>query len=90
MGRSWREEGLASQASPPIAALGMFAFGFGTAPALLAVGGARRFLPALSGPATRWAVAVALVAFGLFTALRGGAPALGLEPSCCAAPALDS
>ncbi len=80
-GLSWSAIALASQDAPPAAALGAFAFGLATAPGLaLALAGAqlasarlRRVAPVVLG--------VALVAFGVWTMVRGTAAANG-EPCC--------
>lgn len=87
-GLSWAAVLLASQASPPTATLGAFAFGMATAPVLLAVG----LLPAvvrferLRG--LRWVQAAALILFGAWTCL-GSHLALDSEalPACCASEA---
>lgn len=91
-GLSWAALVLAATQAPALAGLGLFVFGLATAPALVATAlgwrvlGARRRVWAarLAGPL--------LVAFGLYTGLRGGVPvgdslASRALPECCAPPA---
>lgn len=71
------------------AALGMFVFGLATAPALSVVAVGARLLPArLAGAQLARLGSLALIALGLWTAWRGGAPSALGEPgstpaSCC-------
>ena len=88
-GLSWSALLLAASTGPLVAGLGLFVFGLATAPALVAAGLGWRFVSAhrrelaarISGPL--------LIAFGLYTGLRGGLPvpesvASTVLPACCA------
>ncbi len=90
-GLSWAALVLAATTNPAVAGLGLFVFGLATAPALVAAALGWRFLGARRRV---WAARLAgplLVAFGLYTGLRGGLPvgeplARGALPECCAPP----
>ena len=92
-GLSWSAVALGAASPPAVAALGCFLFGLGTAPALVLVSLGWRGLARL--PQQRQLsrlAAVSLVAFGLYTVLRGGLPGAsrGLAeaalPACCEQP----
>lgn len=83
-GLSWSAFALASTASPPAAALGLFLFGIATAPALLVVGLGGAGLPPRMRRAAIRGIGPLLVLLGAVTALRGGVPGTAVSgPPCC-------
>lgn len=81
-GLSWSALLLASQAGPLEAFIGMFVFGIGTSPILVAAGlGSRRFLTAANPMLARF-TGLVLIGLGLWTLWRGGTFA-GHSDSCC-------
>ena len=86
-GLSWAAVLVAAQEPPHVAALGAFAFGLATAPALIAVGLGTRLVGQRTWRLAPSLLGVVLVVFGVLTVLRGD-PAAGLHathsgPSCC-------
>ena len=88
-GLSWSALAIATQVSPPIAGLGLFVFGLGTAPALTGVSLARWIAPPRARHLAHYFVGPALILLGLVTLARGGIPIAGAEvlPDCCEAGA---
>ncbi len=86
-GLSWGALALAAPLAPPLAAAGLFLFGLATAPVLLAMGLAPRWLsPSLRTRLAPW-LGVALIVFGARLLLRSIPPRHGpppAAPSCCA------
>lgn len=88
-GLSWSAFALGAASEPGTAALGLFLFGLGTSPALLAVAFGGRLLATHRRALALRLAGPLLVAFGVLTVLRGGLPvplAAGerVLPECCA------
>ena len=91
-GLSWSALALGASTSPPVAGLGLFLFGLGTAPALILVALGWGQLNSRSSARSRRVLGVLMLGFGLMTALRGGLPgtqaaARAALPPCCVEPA---
>jgi len=91
-GLSWSALALGASTSPPVAGLGLFLFGLGTAPVLVLVALGWKRLSSGSSAGSRRVLGVLMLGFGLMTALRGGLPgtqaaARATLPPCCVEPA---
>ena len=92
-GLSWSAIALAASAPVEVAALGLFLFGLGTAPALLGVALGASALPERWRRGAARAAGPALIVLAVLTAARGGLPGTRLEaalvPECCAEHELE-